>query len=53
MAFISDPTHEAFYRDTNDRMPAFGKSGPGPTKRALLTSEQIELVARWLRGELP
>src|SRR5258707_6414058 len=26
--FIADPTHEAFYRDTNDRMPSFGKGGP-------------------------
>jgi ubiquinol-cytochrome c reductase cytochrome b subunit len=48
--FISDPTHEAFYRDTNDRMPSFGKAGPGP-KQALLTAEEIELLARWLRGE--
>jgi ubiquinol-cytochrome c reductase cytochrome b subunit len=48
--FISDPTHEAFYRDTNDRMPAFGKSGPGP-KQALLKTEDIDLLARWLRGE--
>lgn len=52
MAIISDPTHEAFYRETNDRMPAFGQSGPGPTRQALLTPEQIERVARWLRGEL-
>jgi ubiquinol-cytochrome c reductase cytochrome b subunit len=48
--FITDPTHEAFYRDENDRMPAFGKSGPGP-KQALLTPEEIDLIARWLRGE--
>ena len=48
--FISDPTHEAFYRNENDRMPAFGKAGPGP-KQALLTPEEIDLLARWLRGE--
>jgi len=48
--FITDPTHEAFYRDTNDRMPAFGKAGPGP-KQSLLSAEDIALVARWLRGE--
>jgi mono/diheme cytochrome c family protein len=47
---ISDPSHEAFYRDDNDRMPAFGKAGPGP-KQALLSAEEIELVAKWLRGE--
>jgi mono/diheme cytochrome c family protein len=50
--FITDPTQEAFYRDTNDRMPSFGKSGPGPTKQALLSAEEIELLARYLRGEL-
>jgi ubiquinol-cytochrome c reductase cytochrome b subunit len=50
---ISDPTHEAFYRDTNDRMPAFAKSGPGPTKKGLLTAAEIDLLARWLRNELP
>jgi ubiquinol-cytochrome c reductase cytochrome b subunit len=48
--FITDPTHEAFYRDENDRMPSFGKAGPGP-KQALLSAADIELVARWLRGE--
>jgi len=50
LKFISDPAHEAFYRDTNDRMPSFGKAGPGP-KRALLSAEDIDLLARWLRGE--
>jgi ubiquinol-cytochrome c reductase cytochrome b subunit len=48
--FISDPSHESFYRDENDRMPAFGKAGPGP-KQALLSAEEIELLAKWLRGE--
>jgi ubiquinol-cytochrome c reductase cytochrome b subunit len=49
--FISDPTHTDFYRDTNDRMPAFGKKGPGPTIQPLLKPEEIELLANWLRGE--
>jgi ubiquinol-cytochrome c reductase cytochrome b subunit len=48
--FITDPTHEGFYRDQNDRMPSFGKAGPGP-KKALLSAEDIDLLARWLRGE--
>ena len=48
--FISDPAHEDFYRDTNDRMPSFGKGGPGP-KQPLLSAEDIDLLARWLRGE--
>ncbi|HZN35054.1 MAG TPA: cytochrome b N-terminal domain-containing protein [Pirellulaceae bacterium] len=49
--FISDPTHDDFYRATNDRMPSFGKDPRGP-KQPLLSPEQIELLARWLRGEL-
>ncbi len=48
--FMTDPTHEAFYRDSNDRMPSFGKAGPGP-KRAILPAEDIDLLARWVRGE--
>src|SRR5689334_3091702 len=39
--FITDPTHERFYRETNDRMPSFGKSGGGPTKQALLSAAEI------------
>jgi quinol-cytochrome oxidoreductase complex cytochrome b subunit/mono/diheme cytochrome c family protein len=50
--FITDPTHDAFYRATNDRMPAFGRSGPGPTKQSLLTPAEIDLLARFLRGEI-
>ncbi len=52
MQFISDPTHERFYRETNDRMPSFGKSSGGPTKQALLSAADIELIARLVRGEL-
>jgi ubiquinol-cytochrome c reductase cytochrome b subunit len=48
--FISDPAHGAFYRATNDRMPAFGQATTG-TKQALLTAEEIDLLARWLRKE--
>jgi len=32
-------------------MPSFGKSGPGPTRKSLLTAEEIDLLARYLRGE--
>jgi ubiquinol-cytochrome c reductase cytochrome b subunit len=49
--FISDPTHEAFYRDTNDRMPAFAATA-GPTKQPLLTAAEIDFLARYVRGEL-
>jgi mono/diheme cytochrome c family protein len=49
--FLSNPAHDDFYRDTNDRMPAFAKKGPGPTIQPLLPAEDIELLAKWLRGE--
>jgi mono/diheme cytochrome c family protein len=48
--FIGDPSHESLYGKGNDRMPSFAKSGPGP-KAALLKPDEIDLVARWLRGE--
>ena len=48
---ISDPAHDDFYRDTNDRMPSFGKDPPGP-KQSLLSAAEIDLLVRWLRGEL-
>jgi ubiquinol-cytochrome c reductase cytochrome b subunit len=48
--FIADPNHAQFYGEGNERMPAFGKSGPGE-KKSLLTKEEITLVAKWLRGE--
>jgi ubiquinol-cytochrome c reductase cytochrome b subunit len=47
---ISDPSHDSFYRATNDRMPSFAKDPPGP-KHPLLPAADIELLARWLRGE--
>jgi ubiquinol-cytochrome c reductase cytochrome b subunit len=47
---ISDPAHDDFYRATNDRMPAFGSDPAGP-KQPLLSQAEIELLARWLRGE--
>jgi ubiquinol-cytochrome c reductase cytochrome b subunit len=50
--FITDPAHEAFYRETNDRMPSFGAAPEGGTKQPLLTPAQIDLLARLLRGEL-
>jgi ubiquinol-cytochrome c reductase cytochrome b subunit len=44
IALISDPAHERFYGEKNDRMPSFG-----PEK--MLTPHEIELVADWLRGD--
>ncbi len=48
--FIADPAHADLYGEGNDRMPAFTKAGPG-AKGALLTKEEVTLIAKWLRGE--
>ena len=42
--FISNPAHERFYGDRNDRMPAYGEDG-------ILDAREIGLVVDWLRGE--
>jgi ubiquinol-cytochrome c reductase cytochrome b subunit len=47
---ISDPTHERFYRDTNDRMPAFLPAGE-EARAARLTPHELEMIDRWLRRE--
>jgi ubiquinol-cytochrome c reductase cytochrome b subunit len=49
--FLTNPAHERFYPSSNDRMPAFAVAGK-TTKRPLLTPQQLELLASWLRGEL-
>jgi quinol-cytochrome oxidoreductase complex cytochrome b subunit/mono/diheme cytochrome c family protein len=49
VGIISDPTHQRFYGETNDRMPSFGKAEPGGA--TLLSPAQIELLADWLRGD--
>ena len=49
VGIITDPTHERFYGDTNDRMPSFGKAAEGALPP--LSREQIDLIADWLRGE--
>src|SRR5207244_600359 len=41
--FISNPAHPNFYGEHSDRMPAFGA-------QQILSREQIELIADWLRG---
>ncbi len=48
--FIGDPSHESLYAKGNDRMPSFATAGPGP-KKSLLSKDELDLVARWLRGE--
>ncbi len=43
-AFIANPSHDSFYGDRNDRMPAYAVEG-------ILTDTDIGLVADWLRGD--
>jgi hypothetical protein len=47
--FISNPEHERFYPDTNDRMPAFAASGDPAANR--LSPEELDLLVAWLRGD--
>ena len=49
-AFIADPSHESFYGDENDRMPAFAADQEDTTKN-LLSALEIKMLARWLRGD--
>jgi ubiquinol-cytochrome c reductase cytochrome b subunit len=48
VGIITDPAHERFYGDSNDRMPSFGKAACSVPR---LSEEQIGLIADWLRGE--
>ena len=50
IGMISDPKHERFYGDNNDRMPAFAEHPDNPAQN-MLTARQIEMLADWLRGE--
>jgi quinol-cytochrome oxidoreductase complex cytochrome b subunit/mono/diheme cytochrome c family protein len=49
VGIITDPTHERFYGDSNDRMPSFGKADEGSVP--MLTPQQIAILADWLRGQ--
>jgi len=41
--FITNPAHADFYGERNERMPLYGE-------KQILTGQQINLVADWLRG---
>ncbi len=49
IGMIGNPAHERFYRDANDRMPAFAENESGEGN--LLDARAIGLIADWLRGE--
>ena len=42
--FVTNPEHERFYRDENERMPQFGA-------KQILSPQDIALIADFLRGE--
>ncbi len=44
VSFIGNSSHERFYGERNDRMPAFAEEKQ-------LTEQEIGLIADWLRGE--
>ncbi|MBT6918995.1 MAG: menaquinol-cytochrome C reductase, partial [Planctomycetaceae bacterium] len=48
VGIVTDPTHQRFYPDTNDRMPRFGVASDGGLQA--LSDKQIQLVSQWLRG---
>jgi ubiquinol-cytochrome c reductase cytochrome b subunit len=50
IGMISDPKHERFYREDNDRMPSFATHG-GDSTSNMLTQRQIGLIVDWLRGQ--
>ncbi|MBS0209267.1 MAG: cytochrome b N-terminal domain-containing protein [Planctomycetes bacterium] len=47
--FISNPAHERFYGDRNDRMPAFA-DGDEPTRHTIWAHD-LRLLVMWLRGD--
>ena len=48
--FISDPTHDRFYGERNDRMPVYAKNPDDPLSN-VLTELELGLVVDWLRGD--
>ncbi len=50
--FISNPAHQRFYGENNDRMPAFA-AYPAVPDRNLLDRAAIEQLADWLREDWP
>ena len=44
ISFLTDPSHERFYGEHNDRMPAFGAEG-------ILDEKSLGLVVDWLRRD--
>ncbi len=52
VGIITDPTQPRFYGKQNDGMPSY-RMFPDKPEKNLLGEAEIELVARWIVGELP
>jgi ubiquinol-cytochrome c reductase cytochrome b subunit len=50
VAIIANAADKRFYRDHNDRMPAYAEFPDDPAKN-ILSTRDIGLLADWLRGE--
>ncbi|QDT36396.1 cytochrome b N-terminal domain-containing protein [Stratiformator vulcanicus] len=48
--FIANPSHERFYGDRNDRMPAF-KPEQGDSPQNVLSEQELLLIVDWLRRD--
>jgi hypothetical protein len=47
--FISDPAHEQFYGEKNDKMPSFFKDRENPQNNKM-SAHEVEMLVEWLRG---
>ena len=47
---ISNPEHERFYKDNNDRMPEFAEH-KGHVENNIISPANLALLVDWLRGE--
>ena len=48
--FISNPAHERFYGEKNDRMPAFVAHAAGSPQN-ILSQQKLDLIVDYLRGD--
>lgn len=47
---ISNPTHQRYYGDNNDRMPIFAEHSDKPENN-IISPTNLDLLVRWLRGD--
>lgn len=47
---ISNPSHQRYYGENNDRMPAFAEHADKPDSN-MISPANLDLLVRWLRGD--